>query len=94
MPKQSYINTRMETGTKRAAESVFRRLGLSPSEAIRLFYRQVILRRGIPFEVKVPNRETRAAMRELRERRAALPRYASTRQLMADTLGKPGARNR
>jgi len=94
MSKQSYINTRIETDTKRAAESVFRKLGLSSSEAIRLFYRQVILRRGIPFEVAIPNRQTRAAMRELRARRAALPRFASARELMADTLAKPATKNR
>ena len=39
-------------------------LGLSPTEAITLFYKQVTLRRGLPFSVEIPNPETREAMRQ------------------------------
>ena len=42
-------------------------LGLNASEAITLFYRQVALRRGLPFEIKLPNATTRAAIRDALE---------------------------
>ncbi len=59
------INIRLDEATKRAAEKVFSKLGLAPSEAVRLFYRQVALHRGIPFSLRIPNKETTAALREL-----------------------------
>ncbi len=84
MGKSATINVRLESGVKKNAEAVFRKLGLSSSDAVRLFYRQVSLRRGIPFDLKVPNKETRAALRELEnpKTRAALPSYASVDELM------------
>ena len=90
MPKGATVNVRLEPGVKKNAESVFRKLGLSPSDAIRLFYRQVGLRRGIPFDVKVPNKDTRAALRELKDAklRAALPNYGSVDELMAGLAPK------
>ena len=64
MSKTETIRARVEPEIKRRAESVLRELGLSPTEAIRMFYRQVILRRGLPFAVEIPNAETQAAVRE------------------------------
>ena len=51
----------IDPGLKLAAERVFERLGLTPSEAIRLFYKQVELHQGLPFEIKIPH-ETSASM--------------------------------
>jgi len=62
------VNTRIDARLKQAAERIFEKLGLSAGEAIRLFYAQVDLHQGLPFDVKVPNEETLAAMRELEER--------------------------
>lgn len=42
------------------------RLGLSPTEAIRLFYTQIALRNGLPFAVEIPNEETESALKESR----------------------------
>jgi DNA-damage-inducible protein J len=63
MAKTDTIRARVEPELKREAESVLKALGLNASEAITLFYRQVALRQGLPFEVKLPNATTRAAMR-------------------------------
>ncbi len=63
MAKTEMIRARMEPEIKHDAEAVFKALGLSPTEAITLFYRQVFLHNGLPFEVKIPNAETREAMR-------------------------------
>ncbi len=59
------IQARIEPELKAAAESIFKKLGLSSSDAIRLFYKQVELREGLPFRLEIPNRKTVAAMREL-----------------------------
>jgi DNA-damage-inducible protein J len=67
MPKTEQVNIRIEPEVKKAAESVFRKLGLTPSQAVKMFYRQAVLQQGLPFSVNIPNRETLEAMRELEE---------------------------
>ena len=67
MTKTETVRARVEPALKREAESVLKTLGLSPAEAIRLFYRQVTLRHGLPFAVEIPNAETREAMRQALE---------------------------
>jgi DNA-damage-inducible protein J len=69
MSKTETIRARVDARLKADAEGVLDKLGLTASEAIRLFYRQVALRKGLPFDVKLPNAETRRAMRELDEGR-------------------------
>ena len=60
------IRVRVEPELKSQAEDVFSELGLSPTEAISLFYTQVALHRGLPFAVKIPNAETIEALRQAR----------------------------
>jgi DNA-damage-inducible protein J len=67
MAKTETIRARVEPELKREAEAVLKALGLNASEAITLFYRQVALRRGLPFEIKLPNETTRAAIRDALE---------------------------
>jgi len=55
MNKTAIVHARVEPRTKKKAERVLRKLGMSPTEAIRLFYRQICLRGGIPFSVLIPN---------------------------------------
>jgi DNA-damage-inducible protein J len=58
------IRARVDPTLKAKAEAILESVGLNASDAIRLFYSQVALRRGLPFEVKVPNAATRKAMRD------------------------------
>ena len=67
MSKTAHISTRINAADKKQAEAVFKKLGLTASQAIALFYKQVSLRRGIPFPVELPNEETREAIREARD---------------------------
>ncbi len=53
-PPVAVVQARMHPDLKAAAESVFAHLGLSPSEAIRVFYKQVELHQGLPFDLKIP----------------------------------------
>lgn len=64
MAKTEMIRARVEPELKRQTEQVFLKLGLSATEAITLFYRQVTLHQGLPFAVKIPNSETIAALRQ------------------------------
>ena len=59
MSKTAMVRARIEPELKDKAEKVFRELGLSTTQAITLFYRQVEMRDGLPFEVVIPNAATR-----------------------------------
>ena len=69
MAKTETIRARVEPGLKRDAEAVLKKIGLTPSEAITLFLTQVKLTKGLPFPLRVPNAETRRAIRETRARK-------------------------
>lgn len=65
------LSTRIDHETKVEFTAICDQVGLSPSQAIKLFARAVINHGGIPFELKVrqPNATTQAAMKQLAERR-------------------------
>lgn len=83
-PKTQMIHARVEPKLKKSAERIFLRMGMTTTEAIRLFLKQVELHRGLPFAVSIPNDETVAAMREANEP-GALKRYRSFRELRERT---------
>ena len=58
MNKTSTVRARIEPDLKDKAEQVFRKLGLTSTQAITLFYKQVELRNGLPFDVVIPNETT------------------------------------
>jgi DNA-damage-inducible protein J len=82
MTKTAMVRARMEPGLKKDAEKVMAHIGLSPTEAIRLFYRQVTIHEGLPFELRVPNAETRAAIAEARDKKKKLKGYKSARAMI------------
>ena len=62
--KTGMIRARIDPDLKVRAEAILGNLGLTASDAIRLFYTQITLNDGLPFPVKVPNAETIQAMKE------------------------------
>jgi len=66
MTKSAMINTRLEPKLKKSSEAILAKIGLSTSEAITLFLNQVVMQKGLPFDVRIPNRETAKAIREAR----------------------------
>lgn len=64
MAKSEMIRARVEPALKHEAETVLDKLGMTPTEAITLFYKQVTLYRGLPFPVRIPNAATRKALKE------------------------------
>ena len=69
MSKTETIRARVEPELKRGAEAVLKKIGLTSSEAITLFLAQVKLTKGLPFPVRVPNKQTRRALKEARARK-------------------------
>ncbi|MBE9042699.1 type II toxin-antitoxin system RelB/DinJ family antitoxin [Oscillatoriales cyanobacterium LEGE 11467] len=77
----SKVQARIEPNLKASAEAIFQALGITPTEAIRMFYKQVELQQGLPFLVKIPNDTTRAAIREA-ENVEALSSYGSVDEFL------------
>ena len=78
--KTAAVHTRIQPEIKERAESILHRLGLSPTEAIRMFYTQITLRNGLPFDVSIPNEETEKALSDSRSGRN-LERFESVDKL-------------
>lgn len=53
--KSANLYARIEPDVKEQAESILSALGIPASNAINMFYKQIILHRGLPFEVKMPS---------------------------------------
>jgi DNA-damage-inducible protein J len=58
MAKTATVRARIEPLLKQDVEKLFKEMGLTTTEAINLFYRQVKLRNGLPFSVVIPNKTT------------------------------------
>jgi DNA-damage-inducible protein J len=63
------IHVELSNTLKLEAESILKEMGLSVSEAVRIFLRQVVINREIPFDVRfttnIPNKETKEAIAEI-----------------------------
>jgi DNA-damage-inducible protein J len=83
MEKTKTINTRIGDKDKKKFEKLVSAIGLTTSEAIRLFIRQSILEQRIPFMLRIPNKTTRAAFKEA-ENLDSLDTYESFKELRKD----------
>ena len=59
MNKSAMVRARIEPDLKDHAEAIFERLGLNTTQAITLFYKQVELRGGLPFDIVIPTATTK-----------------------------------
>ena len=83
MAKTAVISARIDPNLKKEAEKVFKQLGISASQAITLFYKQVELEHGLPFAVRVSNKETEEALVQAKERKE-LERFNTLEDLFED----------
>lgn len=67
MARTAMVNARTERELKDEVERILKSLGMSTTEAINIFFRQVKLRHGLPFPVEIPNAKTMKAFRESEE---------------------------
>jgi DNA-damage-inducible protein J len=65
--KKERSNLYLNTEIKEKAKEILSRYGLSLSEAVNIFLTQVVLEKGIPFRIQIPNETTRKAMEEVRK---------------------------
>ena len=89
MPAQtSMLHIRVDDDIKEQATAALTTMGLSVSDAVRLFLRRVVVEQAFPLELKVPNAETLAAMEESRtmmaSRRNGESRFTSADEMFAD----------
>lgn len=77
------IRARVEPALKRDVEGILEKLGVSPSEAVNMFYRQVRIRRGLPFLVRLPNATTRKTIDDSRKGKG-LKRFRSKEAFYKD----------
>jgi len=58
MPKTAQMQIRIDPELKTDAENILSKIGLSPTEFVRMSLRQLVMRRGLPFDASIPNNET------------------------------------
>ena len=57
MQKSTVVHTRISPETKQECDSIFEKLGITTSYAISMFLNQVKLKKGIPFDIVLPEKE-------------------------------------
>ena len=62
MNNTATVHARIDSKTKRESERVLHEIGMTPTDAVRLLYRQIALRRGFPLELRVPNTLTASTL--------------------------------
>jgi DNA-damage-inducible protein J len=67
MARTAMIRARTEPDLKSEVERILEELGMTSTEAVNLFYRQVKLQKGLPFDVKIPNKTTLETFRKTDE---------------------------
>lgn len=55
MNKTATVHARLDSATKKRSEDILKQIGMTPTEAVRLLYRQIALRGEFPVELRVPN---------------------------------------
>ena len=84
----SMLHVRVDDETKVHATQALAAMGLSMSDAVRLFLRRVVVEQAFPLELKVPNAQTRAAMEESRAMMASRRARFATADALLDELEK------
>jgi len=88
----SMLHVRVDSKTKVEATETLAAIGLSVSEAVRLFLHRVVADQALPLELKVPNKITRAAMAEADEIVRTRGARFATAEALFDDLEKTGKR--
>lgn len=81
--RDAQIRARTESSLKHEVESIFHDLGLTATDAINIFYKQVKLHHGLPFDVRLPNKTTRQAL-QAAEDDQNIKKFESTDKMFED----------
>jgi len=82
MPATEMVHVRIDKRIKTKAAKTLASMGLSVSDAVRVLLTRVVAEKALPFDVKIPNAATKAAIREART--SKLPSFRNVSDLMAD----------
>jgi len=69
---EAVVRARVSEKLKRDSDTILRRLGISQTEAIRMFFSQVVLRQGLPFAVSLQNEDNDDLLLPRAKRQAAI----------------------
>lgn len=85
MPNDTLLHVRIDPKIKAKAEKIFKRLGMSHSDAVRIFYSQAVEEKGMPFVPHIPNAETRKALEDSTAGRVEYTSMAGLRKMWNET---------
>lgn len=88
MAQSSMLHIRVDDETKTQATEALAAMGLSMSDAVRIFLKRVVNDQAFPLELKVPNAETRAAIEEARAMMKARQARFESADALLDALEK------
>ena len=77
------MTVRIDPDIKNKAAEYLKQMGLTTSEATRLFLHSVVLHKGLPFELRIPNEETATAIKETKEGKNVI-KHTSEKELFDD----------
>ena len=83
MSKRATLNVVLPRTLKSEVDEILSELGMTAKQTIHLFYRQIQLNRGIPFEMRLPNNLTAKTLREGRSGKG-VRRFRTKKELFAD----------
>lgn len=86
MASEARISSRIDADLKKQGDAILDEIGMKPSQAITLFYTQIVRQRGLPLSLNVPNEALEAAMREARDPvfGKTAKSYSSAREMFDD----------
>ena len=82
MNQTATVPARLDSTTKKRSEAILKQIGMTPTEAVRLLYRQIALRGEFPIELRVPNKLTINAL-EKSEKNEEIESFDSIEDLTA-----------
>ena len=84
--KTAVLRARIEPDLKSEAETILNQLGINPTQAVTMLYRQVVMVGGLPFDVRVPNVVTRKTFEDT-DRGIGLRRHKSPQAMLQELKG-------
>ena len=88
MPNSATIQVRIDAKLKSRAEKLFKRCGMTTSEAVRIFLSQAVEEKGMPFRSHIPNAETLQAMEDSLAGRVEYTSVEELRKMWDDACEK------
>jgi DNA-damage-inducible protein J len=64
-PKAATVQARIQPELKEMGDEILKKIGITASQAINALYAQIVMRKGLSFELRIPTKETKSAMDEL-----------------------------